>query len=163
MSVCYVLRNDADRYSKLLEDLKSSANCGRDEYPTTLTDAFDLLVRKSGEYDTTQSYQRYSGLGGRGGRGGCGGHGSRTRNYMFAQRGGRGTDSKYTFSQINENSSTDIVPGSDGITHQGITCFGCQFLRHYCNQCPYSSRSGSVSMHVGVLCAQGKAFDVPLS
>ena len=55
MAVCYILRSDASRYSKLLDDLKSSANRGRDEYPTTLTDAFDLLVRNSGEYDTTQS------------------------------------------------------------------------------------------------------------
>eukprot|EP00555_Chaetoceros_dichaeta_P015393 CAMPEP_0198275326 /NCGR_PEP_ID=MMETSP1447-20131203/64102_1 /TAXON_ID=420782 /ORGANISM="Chaetoceros dichaeta, Strain CCMP1751" /LENGTH=154 /DNA_ID=CAMNT_0043970089 /DNA_START=87 /DNA_END=552 /DNA_ORIENTATION=+ len=34
------------RYKKLLEDLRSSANRGRDEYPTTLTGAFDLLVRE---------------------------------------------------------------------------------------------------------------------
>ena len=53
MAVCYILRSNADRYSKLLEDLKSSTNRGRDEYPVTLTDAFDLLVRESDEYDTT--------------------------------------------------------------------------------------------------------------
>ena len=45
MAVYYILRSNIDRYGKLLEDLKSSANCGRDEYPVTLTDAFDFLVR----------------------------------------------------------------------------------------------------------------------
>ena len=70
------MRSDADRYGKFLEDLKSSANRGRDKYPVTLTDAFDLLVRESGEFDTTQPYRRYNGRGGRGG--------GRTRNYMFA-------------------------------------------------------------------------------
>ena len=56
MAACLILRCDGfgerSRYKNLLEDLKSSANCGRDKYPTTLTDAFDLLVRESGEYDT---------------------------------------------------------------------------------------------------------------
>ena len=54
---------------------------GRDEYPVTLTEAFDLLVRESGEFDSTQPFRRQNGRGGRGGRG---------RNFMFAQRGGRG-------------------------------------------------------------------------
>ena len=154
MAICYILRSDVDRYGKLLEDLKSSANRGRDEYPITLTDAFDLLVRESGEFDTVQSYRRFNGRGGRGGRG---------RGYMFAQRGGRGSDHDYICSRTNENSSSEIVPGSDGIAHQGITCFGCHFLGHYRNQCPYSTRTGSVSMHLGILCAHGKDFHIPLS
>jgi len=58
MAECFILRCDGlsehSRYKKLLKDLKSSANRGRDEYPTTLTDAFDLLVRESGEYDTVR-------------------------------------------------------------------------------------------------------------
>ena len=154
MAVCYVLRSDTDRYGKLLDDLKSSANRGRDEYPISLTDAFDLLVRESGEFDTTQPYRRHNSRGGRGGRG---------RNFMFAQRGGRGPDREYTFSRTNGDSSREVVPGSDSITHQGITCYGCSFLGHYRNQCPYSSLTGSVSMHVGILCAQGKNFTIPLS
>ena len=158
MAVCYILRSDTDRYGKLLEDLKSSANRGRDEYPVTLTDAFDLLVRESGEFDT-KSYRRFNGRGDRGSRG---------RNYMLAQRGGRGSggrgsDNDYTFSRMNENSSSEIVPGSDDLTHQGISCYGCSFLGHYRNQCPYSSRTGSVSMHLGIMCAQGKVFDIPSS
>ena len=49
LAMCFILRSDEGRYKNLLNDLKSSANRGRDEYPTTLTDAFDLLVRESGE------------------------------------------------------------------------------------------------------------------
>ena len=41
MAICFILRSDTDRYGKLLDDLTSSANRGRDEYPVTLTDAFD--------------------------------------------------------------------------------------------------------------------------
>ena len=54
----------------MLEDLKRSANLGRDEYPETLTEAFNLLVRESGEYDTVRTTStRYRPRGGRGGRG----------------------------------------------------------------------------------------------
>ena len=81
---------------------------------------------------------------------------------MFAQRGDRGSDHEHKFSRINEDSSREVVPGSDGISHQGVTCFGCQFLGHYRNQCPCSSRTGYVSTHEGALCAQRKAFYIPL-
>ena len=51
MAVNFILRSDNNRFKKLNDDLKSSANRGRDEYHVTLTDAFNLLVRESGEYD----------------------------------------------------------------------------------------------------------------
>ena len=124
MATCYVLRSDADRYSKTLEDLKSSANRSRDEYFITLTDAFDLLVRESSEHNYMQSYRRCSVRGGRVGR---------VRNFMFAQRGGRGSDHENKFSRINEDRSIEVVPSSDGISHQGVTCFGFQFLGNYHN------------------------------
>ena len=143
---------------KLLDDLRSLANRGRDDYPITLSDAFNLLVRESGEYDSVRKPNpRFRGGGGRfgGGRG--------RQSYMFAQRGGRGQGEEYTFTRVNENSSSEVVPGTDGVTHQGITCYGCQFMGHYRNQCPYCTRSGFISVHVGLLFTQGKVFDIPLS
>ena len=44
MATYFNLRSNGARYKELIDDLKSSANRGRDEYPTTLTNAFDLLV-----------------------------------------------------------------------------------------------------------------------
>ena len=88
MATCFILRSDGfserSRYKKLLDDLKSSANRGRDEYPATLTEAFDLLVRESGEHDTARSFNpSWRARRGRGGRG--------RGNFLFAQqgRGGR--------------------------------------------------------------------------
>ena len=49
MGMCFILRCHEGTYKKLLDDLKQSANLGRDEYPETLTEAFNLLVRESGE------------------------------------------------------------------------------------------------------------------
>ena len=89
-SVCFVTRSDNQTYNKQLYDLKSSAYIGRDEYPVTITLAYDILVRELGEFNTNklreQQFQR-------GGGGGCRGHGGRC--FAFSQTGrGRGNGSR---------------------------------------------------------------------
>ena len=123
MAVCFILRSDAEKCETLLDGLKRSANLGRDEYPDTLTQAFDLLARESGEYDSVhQSGNRYRGRGRRSGRG--------RQNCIFAQqgRGGQSNDgnnsNEYTYSRKNENGSDEVVAGVDGTTFEHITCFG---------------------------------------
>ena len=70
MAVSFILCSDNYRFKKLNEDLKSATNRGRDEYPVTLTEDFDLLVRESGEYDSMTTYNpRHRSRSGRGGRG----------------------------------------------------------------------------------------------
>ena len=86
LAVCFILRSNKTRYAKLLDDLKRSANLGRDEYPESLTEAFNLLVRESGEYNGVR--RAYNPRFGRG----HGGQGGRGRNgFMFDQQG-RGGD-----------------------------------------------------------------------
>ena len=48
-AIILLKRPDESRYKSLLEDLKKGAHRGRDEYPTTVTDAFDLMNRDSDE------------------------------------------------------------------------------------------------------------------
>ena len=60
MAICYILRSDIDCYGKLLMDLKSSENCGRDEYPVTLTETFDIPMRESGDFDTNRTNRRFA-------------------------------------------------------------------------------------------------------
>ena len=117
MAICFILKSDKERYKDLLQDLKRSANLGRDEYPETLTEAFDLLVRESDEYDTVRPMSnRYRGRGGRGGRG--------RHNFLFAKqgRGGRGNEN-ITYSRVNDNDSNEVVAGTDGENHPNIVCF----------------------------------------
>ena len=49
MATCFILRSDDVRYRTSLDNLKISAKRGRDEYPT-ITNAFDVLVRESGDH-----------------------------------------------------------------------------------------------------------------
>ena len=41
----FLLSSDEGRYKGKFDNLKSSTNLDQDEYPETLTEAFDLLVR----------------------------------------------------------------------------------------------------------------------
>jgi hypothetical protein len=161
MATCFILRSDETRYKKLLDDLKSSANRGRDEYPTTLTNAFDLLVRESGEYNTMRgSSSRFRPRRRRGGP-----RGGRGRNsFLFTQqgRGNRGNrEERPTFSRTNGDNSEEIVAGTDGETHPRVTCFGCSFMGHYRDQCPYATRNDVQAMHVGCTLTQGTFFTIP--
>ena len=130
MAVCFTLGSDPQTYKKLLNDLRSLVNRGRDKYLETVTDVFDLLVRDSGEYDSialpTNMYRRRRGPRGRG-----------HQSYMFSQQDGRGGTCIYT--RTNNNSSTKIVAAADGVKHNEITCYGYNFLGHYQNQYLYQS------------------------
>ena len=52
--MCFVLRTDKIRYSNLLEELRKGVYRGRDEYPTTVTNAYELLLRTSHKSGTTK-------------------------------------------------------------------------------------------------------------
>ena len=147
LAIYFILRSDENRYKKLLEDLKSSGNRGRDEYPTTLTGAFDLLVRESGEYDTNnQNARRQRGRFGNRGRG----------NFIFAQNG------RNEYTRANDTNSDEVVAGTDGVTLATITCFGCHFKGHYKGQCPYATGANIISAHVGYMLTQ-VFFSIPKS
>ena len=144
-------------YRKILNGSKSSATRGRDEYPDMLIDAFKLLVRESGEYDTVCNcnlrYARtYICCGGRGYRG--------RSSFPFTQQG-RGKDRNVTLSRTNTTNSNEVVPGTDRGNHPNVTCFGCQFVGYYRNTCPYATLTGTISMHVGCTLDQRGLFDTP--
>ena len=65
-AICFIIKSDESRFKKLYDNLNISAYRGRDEYPTTLTASYDLLVRESEVYDTNnnnggQRFQRGGG------------------------------------------------------------------------------------------------------
>ena len=46
-AVCFILRADETRYGNLLEELRKGVYRNRDEYPNTVSDAYELLLRTS--------------------------------------------------------------------------------------------------------------------
>ena len=76
-AICYLKRGYLNRYKPLLTAIRNAAYVGQDEYPDTPSDAFELMVQRSGAF-TTQL-----GGGGRGRGSGCG-HGYGERGFNFA-------------------------------------------------------------------------------
>ena len=114
-AMCFLQKAHPGRYRDLIEDLKKAVHRGRDEYPATRSDAYDLLARTSGqdEYENVRTY-----------RNGRGNYRRNTRNFSFAQN-------------ERENGEADQapVPGRDGVLHEAVRCYACRKMGHYAGKC----------------------------
>ena len=53
-AMCFILRADKIRYGDLLEELRKGVYRGRDEYPNTVSDAYELLLWTSQQIGYSQ-------------------------------------------------------------------------------------------------------------
>ena len=113
IAISFLHRADTVRYASLLNRLSNDFALGRDNYPTTLTGAFDML-------------QTYRGprLNVRGG--------GRNQNQP---RGG-----EHNVGMQFAQTGTTIVPGRNGREFPRITCHNCGQVGHYSNNCPEPDR-----------------------
>lgn len=103
---------------------------GRDEYPESTANTYDLLVRHSGLSPTN--------FGGRGGARGCGQgwDGGRGRD------GARDTQDRRTRVAFVQNPSENCAPGTDGVINDRVICYGCQHLGNVISLCPNTPSGG---------------------
>ena len=127
-AICFLLRSDEYRYKELLVDLKKGAYRGRDEYPTTVSGVYELMILTSQQIGYNQRQNR--GIQGR----------QMGRNFTFAQN--------RAVAQEPANIPPRIVPGRDGVTHNTILCYACEYNGNYADQCP--SLRGAKKTQVGV-------------
>ena len=114
-----ILRADQGRFGELQDSLFEGMYKGRDEFPRTLMDAYDLLQRVSNDlYQKNMQSQSKAG-----------------RRSIFCRLKKIGDVS---FTQKGMNS--ELVPGRDGKVHAGIVCHNCNKEGHYSNQCPHSKK-----------------------
>ena len=106
-----ILRADPGRFGSLQESLFEGVYKGRDEFPTTVTQAYDLLQHIAGDISTFTRNSCFSCFSFRHG-------GRRVGNVSFTQK-----DNK------------NLIPGADGKTHPHIQCRKCNAWGHYANQC----------------------------
>ena len=111
-AMVFTMGSDPTRYSLLLQTLEDGVLLGRDEYPTTITAAYDLLQ------STCPSL-------------------SKSNRFMsrFRRNNNKFKAGNLSFAQIREK---DLVPGTDGKTYDKINCHGCGDPGHYKNKCPKS-------------------------
>ena len=106
-----ILRADAGRFSELQATLFEGVYKGRDEFPITVTAAYDLLQHISGDITSYTTPLRN-------------GRSRFRRNRRLAN---------FTFTQT---SDPKVVPGNDSRVYPHITCRNCHLPGHYANQCP---------------------------
>ena len=143
-AIIFLKRSDPGRYADFLLELQNNAHLENDMYPDSESDALDLMVRRSGAFNSaliTNSTR----------------NGSRNSN-RNSRRGGRG----FNFAQTGNNNNrgnrapagTVLIAGTDGRTCN-VLCFNCNKWGHYSDHCPEagnsegSGRSGTGLMQVG--------------
>ena len=106
-----ILRADPGRFGALQESLFEGVYKGRDEFPKTVTEVYDLLQHIASDIS---SYTCQNCFGGR---------------FRFRR------NNKVESVSFMQKSDKDLVLGTDGKTHN-ITCHNCKQPGHYANKCP---------------------------
>ena len=113
-----ILRADFNRYGDLQDSLFDGMHKGRDEFPTTVVQAYDLLQRVSNDvynnsYHQQKNNKRFTFR-----------KNKQSTNLSFAQKG----------------KTCELIPGKDGKVHEDIQCHNCHQMGHYSNQCPHKKK-----------------------
>ena len=128
LAMLFLSRSDQKRFGHLLVSLQKQMNLGIDQYPVTLALSFDLLIRESGVFEQ-QQYQQ--------------------RQQVFKRK----PHNKFMFLQLKQGCTVtknkdDLVAGVNGSYFKGITCYNCQNMGHYSNDCPYVNAKKGVNLHM---------------
>jgi hypothetical protein len=129
IAMAFLKGADPRRYCSLWSDLANQQNQGNDQYPKDLTAAYSMLVNYLGPNQTRQLQP--------GGNQVSSTNSSDTGEVTHVPA----SVGPHTFAQPRNSPSTglptaSVVPGSDGASHNTITCFNCNANRHYATACP---------------------------
>jgi hypothetical protein len=117
IAMAFLRGADPRRYSSLWSDLANQQTRGNDQYPKDLTSAYSMIVN----YHTPVPIRQNQGV--------------QVHTNAPASSVVIPPVNTHTFAQTT-NTITTTKAGSDGIIHNGITCFNCNSVGHYANQCP---------------------------
>ena len=141
LGVAYIRRADTDRYGLLITELSNNYAKGKDEYPTSLQEAFERL-----ESYTLPTLTRARGAASSG-------------NHATATPGAASPEaSAMTFAQ-----ASGVVAGNNGETHETVECFQCHAYGHYANECPQRAQdatSGTTLVQYAYMLAQAAVTEI---
>ena len=123
LAAIFISHADKHRYAKLQSNLASLHGLNQAMHPTDLDAAYSALVTFK-EHDPDTNRQG--------------------RNNRRSDPNNTSADEPIpalSFAQAAAQGNA-LVPGTNGISHPGITCFDCQKVGHYSNECPTPSTPG---------------------
>ena len=124
-AISFLKRADPARYASLWTDLQNQYSRGNDQYPKNLTGAYELLLTHINTDDVKppRFHKKYA---------------------------DRRNDHRKEVNALQFLQSAERIPGIDGITHEGITCFSCRQSGHYASACPTVNPAESKKPVTGV-------------
>ena len=115
-----VVQADGNRYGTLQSNLEEGVLLGRDEYPKTVTSAYELLQKTCPEVPKQSN-----------------------RQWRFCRnKGNLNNITNLSFAQTTD----EVIPGVDGKKHPHVICHACNKRRHYANKCPEVPTSSKVKL-----------------
>mmetsp|Transcript_13831 Transcript_13831/g.20192 ORF Transcript_13831/g.20192 Transcript_13831/m.20192 type:complete len:201 (-) Transcript_13831:48-650(-) len=137
LAMLFMQNVDRSRYGKKYEEIDEASELGRDEFPTTLTQAFHIFVMQ--EYRVIERHQRSRYQEGRHGFAfaqGGGRTGGEDRENGSGNGNGGGTDTHYDNGRPRRcPEGEEPVAGVNGNIMRDYLCFGCNrygHTRHFC-------------------------------
>jgi len=109
LAIAFLLGGRVELYGDLFTDLENDYLKGRDFFPDSVTDAYNLMsnyVQRKGLGNTNRATIKQNGLG-----------------FLQTKPKAKG--------DINS-----IVPGTDGVLHERVQCYNCGQKGHYSHKCP---------------------------
>jgi hypothetical protein len=141
IGMAFLRNSDQRRFASLWSDLANQKARGLDQYPADLTSAYSMLVnyhspptnhRGTNNQNTNQN----------------------TTNAPSEQHAIPTAIGPHTFTQTAAKTAattTRVIAGTDGVTHDGVNCFSCHSNGHYSPQCAVGAGAVSLLQHAIVL------------
>ena len=133
LAMLFMQNADKARYGRKYDEIDEASELGRDEFPKTLTQAFDILVMQ--EHRVIERHNRVR-------------QNENRRGVAFVQGGGRsvidnssgnrgGTDTHYANGRPRQcPEGEEPMPGVNGNVMRDYLCFGCNRYGHTRRFCP---------------------------
>jgi hypothetical protein len=118
LAMTFLNRADRRRYGALWADLENQFARDNDQYPADLTEAYSMLVNYKPLFPTHHNKEHDR------------------PNRPPAIVGGPAGDAPSEITGTTLLGPSKATMGTNGVTHEGITCYQCNHKGHYASECP---------------------------
>ena len=128
IACAYIRGSDPARYGTLVAELSNLYARGKDDYPLDLSSAYSMLVDYQIPTNTTGRSRTNSST-------------TNDSGATTAATSVSTTNSAVTFAQRGTP-----VPGTNGVTHDTVTCYRCNAIGHYACDCPAETAAPATTL-----------------